>query len=66
MVQLIFNQHSMPTSLLSLVKNEAEGIGNGSPTHPTIKNEFGILKPSSAVATLFVYKVYAVIERLFL
>lgn len=65
MVQLIFNQH-MPTSLLSFVKNEAEGIGNGSRMHPTIKNEFDILKRFSAGATLFVYKVYSVIERLFL
>lgn len=66
MVQLIFNQHNMPTSLLGFVKNEAEGIGNGSPTHPVIKNEFGILKRFAAGAPLFVYKVYAVIERLFL
>lgn len=67
MVQLIFNQQSLPTSLLGFVKNEVEKIGNGRLMHPSIKNYFGILlRWFYARATLFVYKVYTVIERLFL
>lgn len=67
MVQLIFNQQSLPTSLLGFVKNEVEKIGNGRLMHPSIKNYFGILlRWFYAGATLFVYKVCTVIERLFL
>lgn len=57
----------MPTSSLRFVKIEAVEFGNGCPRHPTIKNLFGVLlKRFFAGAVLFVCKVYALIERLFL